>query len=92
MLWQTALQSLAASGKENGLSRWLHPQHSSQSPEGVAAILLGNLVQAAGAGLQVSSDPSQITSEFPGNHCSRHPCQLAGYLRSREASIKVGLE
>lgn len=92
MLWQTVLQSLAAPGKQTDLSTWLHPQHSNQSPEGGAAILLGNLVQAAGAGLQVSSNPSQILAVFQGNHSSRHPCQFAGYLRSREASIKVGLE
>ena len=55
-LWQTALESLASSDQADSLAKWLQPQDSSrQTRTERAAILLGNLVEAAGPSLQVES-------------------------------------
>ena len=52
VLWQTALERLAAPDQADSLATWLQPQHNSESRTR-AAILLGNLVEAAGPSLQV---------------------------------------
>ncbi len=53
-LWQTALESLTSASQTDSLDKWLRPQDSSrQTRTERAAILLGNLVEAAGPSLQV---------------------------------------
>ena len=52
-MWQTALDSLASFNEANDLAKWLQPPQESESRIARAAILLGNLVDAAGPSLQV---------------------------------------
>ena len=53
VLWQTALESLTASDQADSLTMWLQPQSQIGDSRTRAAILLGNLVEAAGPSLQV---------------------------------------